>query len=95
MFLENAMEQEEQDPSRCITDVINFQEKSLNDPLFIGSKEIKDSKSDIYPITKSGQGSIKSMDSLDEKKIDSPLRPPGSERGRGFEPEGKNVICVM
>ena len=38
---------------------------------------------------KGGHGSIKSMESLDTKKIDSPLRTSGSERGRGFEPEGR------
>ena len=89
------MEKQEPDVSCSITEVINFQEKSVNASLFIGSKEIKDSKSDIYLVSKSGQGSIKSMDSLDEKKIDSPLRPSGSERGRGFEPEGKNYNFLM
>jgi hypothetical protein len=89
------MEQQELDPSCCITDVINFQEKSLNSPLLFGSKEIKDSKSDIYSVSKSGQGSIKSMDSLDDKKIDSPLRTSGSERERRFETEGKNDNSVM
>ena len=63
-------------------------------------KRIKDTKDGNQEGISSGPGSIKSMESSDDKKLDSPSvtadhEMTTSERGRGFEPEGKKLKLVL
>ena len=59
-------------------------------PVVTGRK-IGDNSSDKFILIQSTHGSIKSINSFDDKKLESPLRNSESERGRGFEPEGKKL----
>ena len=63
-------------------------------------KRIKDTKDGNQGGISSGPGSIKSMESSDDKKLDSPSvaaehEMTTSERGRGFEPEGNKLTLGL
>ena len=94
-MIENVLGQQQGTLSQCVTGIADLRTPSSDNVLPLGLKENKDIKDENYLVSKSGQGSIKSMESLDDKKIDSPSRPSGSERGRGFEPEGKMFIYIV
>ena len=57
----------------------------------VTGRKIGDNSSDKFILSQSTHGSIKSINSFDDKKLESPLRNSESERGRGFEPEGKKL----
>ena len=62
-----------------LTENPTLSSKKLPTPDIIGDKTMTN---------EIGQGFIKSIESSTHK-IDSPVRTSGSERGRGFEPEGR------
>ena len=63
----------------------------VSDPQVVTGRKVGDIANEKFILSQSTHGSIKSINSFDDKKLESPLRNSESERGRGFEPEGKKL----
>ena len=66
-----------------------------SDPQMVIGRKVGDIANDKIILSQSTHGSIKSINSFEDKKLESPLRNSESERGRGFEPEGKKLVTYQ
>ena len=80
--------QQSESTDNRISDSLDALSLTANPTLSSGKLPTPDITGDKIMTSEIGQGSIKSIESS-TNKIDSPVRTSGSERGRGFEPEGR------